>query len=104
MEIFDETAVLETIEHSHVQKIYPSTSLDESSIEFEFETARSIYLDMREINLHVKVGLQKGRLFDDFKKKNEQGSADMGMSFTDDDLQYLNESICFSVNFSINSF
>ena len=85
--------VLETIESSHVHKIYPSTSLDESSIEFEFETDGSIYLDMREINLQIKVGLQKGRLFDDFKKKNEQGRADMGMSFTDDDLQYLEWSL-----------
>ena len=33
--------------------------------------------------------LQKGKLFDDFMKKDEHGKADMGMSFTDDDLHYL---------------
>ena len=37
-EIFDKIPVLEPIESSHVQEVYPSTSLDESSIEFEFET------------------------------------------------------------------
>ena len=51
------------------QEVYPSTSLDESSIEFEFETDRSFYLDMRDFQLQIKVGLQKGRLFDDFMKK-----------------------------------
>ena len=89
LEIFDKFPVLEPIDSSHVQEVYPSTSLDESSIEFEFETDRSIYLDMRDIHLQIKVGLQKGRLFDDFMKKDEHGKADMGMSFTDDDLHYL---------------
>ena len=55
--------VLEPIESSHIQEVYPSTSLDESSIEFEFETDGSIYLDMRDIHVQIKVGLQKGRLF-----------------------------------------
>ena len=89
LEIFDKIHVLEPIESSHVQEVYPSTSLDESSIEFEFETDRSIYFDMREIHLQIKVGLKKGRFFDDFMKKDEHGEADMGMSFTDDDLHYL---------------
>ena len=89
LEIFDKIPVLETIESSHVQEVYPSTSLNKSSIEFKFETDRSIYLDMRDIHLQIKVGLQKGRLFDDFMKKDEHGKSDMGMSFTDDDLHYL---------------
>ena len=46
LEIFDKIPVLEPIESSHIKEVYPSTSLDESSIEFEFETDRSIYLDM----------------------------------------------------------
>ena len=89
LEIFDKDPVLEPIESSHIQEVYPSTSLDESSIEFEFERDRSIYLDMRDIHLQIKVGLQKGRLFDDFMKKEEHGKTDMGMTFTDDDLHYL---------------
>ena len=44
---------------------------------------------MRDIHLQIKVGLQKGRFFDDFMKKDEHGKAKMGMSFTDDDLHYL---------------
>ena len=87
----DKILVLEPIESSHVQEVYPRTSLDESSIEFEFETDRSIYLDMRDIHLQIKIGLQKGRLFDDFMKKDEHGKPDMSMSFTDDDLHYLTQ-------------
>ena len=59
------------------------------SIKFEFETDRSIYLDMRDIHLQIKVSLRKGRLFDDFMKKDDQGKPHMGMSFTDNDLLYL---------------
>ena len=38
LEIFDEVTVLETIISSYTQKVFPSTSLNESSIEFEFGT------------------------------------------------------------------
>ena len=69
---FYKILVLEPIESSHIQEVYPSTSLDESSIEIEFETDRSIYLDMRDFHLQIKVGLQKGRLFYNFMKKEEQ--------------------------------
>ena len=89
LEIFEKIPLLEPIESFHIQEDYPSTSLDESNIQFEFETDRSIFLDMRGIHLQIKVGLQKGRLFEDFMKKEEQGKPDMGMTFTDDDLQYL---------------
>ena len=44
---------------------------------------------MRDIHLQISVGLQKGRLFEYFMKKDEHGKPDMRMSFTDDDLHYL---------------
>ena len=87
--ICDKTPVLKPIEYSDVPKMYPNTSSDECSIESEFETDRSINLDMRIVHLQIKIRLQKGRLFDDFMKKDEHGKADMAMSFTDDDLHYL---------------
>ena len=90
-EIFDKVPALEPIVSSHVQEVHPGTSLDVKSIGFEFETDRSICLDMRDIHLQIKVGLQKGRLFDDLMKKDEHGKPDMGMSFKDDDLHYLTQ-------------
>ena len=89
LEFFDNFPVLEPIESSQVQEVYFSNLLDESSIEFEVETNRSIYLDMRDIHLRIEFGLKKGRLFDKFTKKDENGKRDTEMSFTDDDLHYL---------------
>ena len=75
LEIFDKTPVLETIMSSYTQEVFPSTSLDESSIEFEFETDRNLYLDMRDTHLSLKLQLFKGRLFDAFKKEKAEHKA-----------------------------
>ena len=40
---------------SHEQEIYPTTSLDENSIEFEFQTDRDVYVDLRQTNLALKL-------------------------------------------------
>ena len=64
--------VFEPTESSLVQKFIPVIQVlqvDKSSIEFEFETDRGIYIDMRDIHLQIKVGLQKGRFFVDLMKK-----------------------------------
>ena len=60
---------------SYTQEVFPSTSLDESSIEFEFETDRNLYLDMRDTHLSIKLQLFKGRLFDAFKKEKAETKA-----------------------------
>ena len=71
LEIFDNVPVLETIMSSYTQEVLPSTSLDESSIEYEFETNRNLYLVMRDNHLSLKLQFFKGRLFDAFKKKKQ---------------------------------
>ena len=85
LEFFDKVPGFETIEFSHVKEVHPSISLDKSSIDFEFETDGSFYLDMRDI---LQSWATKGKI-DDFVKKDEHGKADMGMSFIDDDLHYI---------------
>ena len=75
MEIFEKVSVLETIISSYTQEVFPSFSLDESSIEFEFETDRNLYLDMRDIHLSLKLQLFKGRLSDAFKKEKAEHKA-----------------------------
>ena len=52
--------------------MFPSTSIDESSIEFEFQTDQSIYLDMRDTKVMIQVELAKARLFDTYKKRDEE--------------------------------
>ena len=75
LQIFDKVPVLETIMSSYTQEVFPSTSLDESSIEFEFETDRNLYLYMRDTHLSLKLQLFKGRLFDAFKKEKAEHKA-----------------------------
>ena len=60
---------------SYTQEVFPSTSLDESSIEFDFEMDRNLYLDMRDTHLSLKLHLFKRRLFDAFKKGKAEHKA-----------------------------
>ena len=69
LDIFDQNPFLEPFESSHVQVVNLRASLDDGSIEFEFETDRSIYLLMIDIHIQTKVELQKAGLFEDFGKK-----------------------------------
>ena len=73
--MFDKVTVLETIMSSYTQEVFPSTSLDESSLEFEFETDRNVYYDMRDTLLSLKLQLFKERLFDAFKKEQAEPKA-----------------------------
>ena len=78
--------VLETIVSSYTHEVFPSTSLDESSIEFEFETDRNLYLDMRGTHLSLKLQLFKERLFDAFKKEKAEHKAKLEQD-SDEELQ-----------------
>ena len=55
--------------------MFPSYSPSESSIEFEIETYRSLHLDMRDINLSLKLQMIKGSLFAAFKKQKSEKKA-----------------------------
>ena len=59
---------------SHEQEIYPTTSLDENSIEFEFQTDRNVYVDFRQTYLALGIKTVKGPGFVTYKtteKKKE---------------------------------
>ena len=61
--------IVDDVLSSHEQQIYPNTSLDEKSIEFEFQTDRNYYVDLRQSYLAPKVKLVKGRGYDTHKSK-----------------------------------
>ena len=44
-------SVVDDILSSHEQEIYPTTSLVENCIEFEFQTDRNYYVDLRQTYL-----------------------------------------------------
>ena len=45
---------------SHEQEMYPTISLDENCIEFEFQTDRNYYVDLRQTYLALKLKLVRG--------------------------------------------
>ena len=54
---------------SHEQEVYPTTSLDENCIEFEFQTDRNYYVDLRQTYLVLKLKLVRGRGYEIYNTK-----------------------------------
>ena len=59
--------VLKTMISSYSQDFFPATSLDESSIEFQYETDLNLYLNMRDTHLSLELQLSMERVFGAFK-------------------------------------
>ena len=57
---------------SHEQEIYPTTSIDENCIEFEFQTDRNYYVGLRQSFLALKVKFVKGRAYDTYESKEKK--------------------------------
>ena len=56
------------------QEFYPTTSLDENSIEFEFQTDRNIYVDLRQTYHALQIKPVKGRGFDTCKTTEKRSA------------------------------
>ena len=79
---------------SREQEIYPTTSLDENSIGFEFQTDRNVYVDLRQTCLALKIKLVKGRSLDTYKtaeKKKEHKEDTVFTETGNDDIQSIEE-------------
>ena len=55
----EKVPVVDDVLSSHEQEIYPTTSPVENCIEFEFQTDRNFYVDMRRTYLALKLKLVK---------------------------------------------
>ena len=53
--------VVDDVLTSHEQEIYPTTSLHQSCIEFDFQTDWNYYVDLRQTYLALKLKLVRGR-------------------------------------------
>ena len=51
---------------SHEQEIFPTTSIDENCIEFEFQTDRNYDVDLRQTYLALKLKLVSGRGYENY--------------------------------------
>ena len=54
---------------SHEQEIYPTTSLDENCMEFEFQTDWNYHVDLKQTYLASKLKLVKGRGYESYNSK-----------------------------------
>ena len=54
---------------SHEQEIYPTTSTDENCIEFEFQTDRNYYVDLRQTYLALQLKLVRCRSYEIYNTK-----------------------------------
>ena len=84
--------VVDNVLSSHEQEIYPTTSRDENSNEFDFQTDRNVYVDLRQTYLALKIKLVKGRGFDSYKtteKKKEHKEDAVFTETGDDDVDFI---------------
>ena len=61
--------IVDDVLSSHEQEIYPTTSFDEKCIEFEFQTDRIYYVDLRQRYFAFKLKLVRGRGYETYKTK-----------------------------------
>ena len=64
--------IVDDVLSSHEQEIYPTTSLDENCIEFEFQTDRNYYVDLRQSFLALKLKFAKRRGYDTYESKEKK--------------------------------
>ena len=64
--------IVDDVLSSHEQEIYATTSLDENCIDFEFQTDRNCYVDLRQSFLALKLKFIKGRGYDTCESKEKK--------------------------------
>ena len=74
--------IVDDVLSSHEQEIYPTTLLDENYIEFEFQTDRNYYVDLRQSFLALKLKFVKGRGYDTYESKKRKKSTRMNLLFS----------------------
>ena len=70
--------VVEDVLSSQEHEIYPTTSLDENCIEFEFQTDRNYYVDLRQTYLASKLKLVRGRGYETYNTKELKNRGQQG--------------------------
>ena len=76
--------IVDDVLSSHEKEIYSTTSLDENCIEFEFQTDRSYYVDLRQSFLALKLKFVKRRGYDTYEsKEKKKGHKDESVVFTE---------------------
>ena len=64
--------IVDGVLSSHEQESYATTSLDDNCIEFEFQTDRNFYVDLRQSFLALKLKFGKGPGYDTYESKEKK--------------------------------
>ena len=64
--------IVDDVLSSHEQENYSTTSLDENCIEFELQTDRNCYVDLRQSFLALKLKFVKGRGYDTYESEEKK--------------------------------
>ena len=67
-----EVPVVDDVLSSHEHQIYPTASLDENCIEFEFLMDRICYVDLRQTYLALKLKLVRGRGYETYNSRESK--------------------------------
>ena len=82
--LWGKVPIVDDVLSSQEQENYPTTSLDENCIEFEFQTDRNYYVDLRQTFLALKLKFIKGRGYDTYEnKEKKQEHKDGSVVFTE---------------------
>ena len=65
----EKVPVVDDVLSSHEQEIYPTTSLEENCIEFEFQADWNYYVNLRQTYLSLKLKLVTGRAYETYNTK-----------------------------------
>ena len=75
--------IVDDVLSSHEQEIYPTTSLDENCLEFEIQTDRNYYVDVRQSFLALKIKFVKIRGYDTYENQEKKEHKDEFVAFTE---------------------
>ena len=76
--------IVDDVLSSHEHEMYPTTSLDENCIEFDIQTDRNYYVDLRQSFLALKLKFVKGRGYDTYEsKEGKKEHKDESVVFTE---------------------
>ena len=64
--------IVDDVMSSHEQKFYPTVTLYQNCIEFEFQTDRNFCVDLRQSFLALRLKFVKGRGYDTYEKKENK--------------------------------
>ena len=74
--------IVDDVLSSDEKEAYPTTSLDESCIEFEFQTERNYNVNLRQSFLVLKLKFVEGRGYDTYESKEKNRSTTTSLLFS----------------------